>query len=735
MAATAVLVVRPTVRETPVAPDLFTDAPTLASALNQSAQRDVPIRNAGFENGGSPVPDGWMRDSARTGNKGSVSVDRTHTHSGRASLRLQPNSRNGGDFPLAVAQVIPGSAYRGKRVEFSATMFSTGGATAVLGMLHFVGSRGADLVTVAAEGSHWAWKSQTYDVPDEPSVQLVITCYVTGQAGTAWFDDVSIKLLDERPSGAAGAAALAPRAILKAKAEVDATAVVRRIPRTLYGANLEWIWNGNFFWKESTGDLDPDAIRLTRDLGVSLIRYPGGQYSDFYHWQRGIGHHDQRPDTLHAAGKGDRSRPNFGTDEALHFAEQARAELLITVNAGTGDPREAAEWVRYVNRTSQRVRFWEVGNELYMNEGSATSRAITMSPSRYANRLVEFVREMKTADPSIKVGAIGGENHGRYINVNYPDWNRTILERASDQIDFLAVHNAYSPVLITGDDQDMRKVYRAMLASPVLIARNLRTVEKQIADYAPARASHIAIAVTEWGPLFQFDPASRYVDHGKTLGSALFVASALKAFIESPRTEIANFFLLNDMSVLGLIGSRRGDFPPNPDWAPTARYFAIQMYTRYFGDQLVRTDTTVAGYDSEAVGLVDPVANVPYLDVVSSLSADGSRLHIIAVNKHFDSSIETSISLRGFSPAAVGTAWTLTGTGIDAHTGTTPLRVPNLPWGRQIEDPENPRFYSKEQDAVTLSSAPFPVGEPLTYRFPPHSVTSLILTRANRATR
>jgi hypothetical protein len=102
----------------------------------------------------------------------------------------------------------------------------------------------------------------------------------------------------------------------------------------------------------------------------------------------------------------------------------------------------------------------------------------------------------------------------------------------------------------------------------------------------------------------------------------------------------------------------------------------------------------------------------------------------MAVNKHFDSSIETSIGLRGFSPSAEGTAWTLTGTGIDAHTGTTPLRVPNLPWGKQIEDPENPRFYSTEQNAVTLSSAGFTVSRPLTYRFPPRSVTSLILTRS-----
>jgi alpha-N-arabinofuranosidase len=433
----------------------------------------------------------------------------------------------------------------------------------------------------------------------------------------------------------------------------------------------------------------------------------------------------------HAAGKGDRSRPNLGTDEILQFASEVNGEALISVNAGTGDAREAAEWVQYVNGPSRRVRYWEVGNELYMNEGSATSKAITVNPDKYADRFNEFAQAMKAADPEIQVGAIGGENYGRYVNINYPNWNRTVLEKAGDQMDFLAVHNAYAPVLIAGDDNDMRKVYRAMLAAPILIARNLKVVEQQIADYAPNRASQIGIAVTEWGPLFQFDPKSGYVDHPKTLGSALFVASTLKTFIESTRTQIANFFLLNDLSVLGMIGTREAGFPPKPDWAPTARYFAFQLFTRYFGNQLVQSTVDVPTYNSEAVGLVDSVDNVPYLDIVSSLSADRRTLYVIAINKNFDSSIESSITLQDFNPVAEGTAWTLTGSGVDANTGTMPLRVPGLAWGKQIEDSSAARFYHGGQGEITFSSSPVTrAGPAFKYRFPPHSVTSLILTRA-----
>lgn len=697
-------------------------------------------RNGGFEERDTPVPPNWFRDSKRTGKEGTVSLDRTRFHSGRMSLKLEPNKRNGGDFPLAIAQVIPAGAYAGRKVEFSAYVAGEGGATPVLGMLNFVRGQPANLVTVTQEGgsSGWVRQSKIYDVPDDASVQLVVTCFVTGTSGAAWFDDVSVVLLGERAAGG-----VPPRdsketqsttvdnssLALKASVEVDAGTVVRQIPRTLYGTNMEWIWNANVMWLEESRQPNPDAVRLTKELGVSLIRYPGGHYSDFYHWKEGVGPYEKRPLALHEKGRSDRSRPNFGTDEALDFARRVNGELLITVNAGSGSAQEAADWVGYVNGKREQVRYWEVGNELYLNEGSAMSKSITVSPAGYAARFREFAKAMRAVDPGIKLGAIGGENQGRYANVSYSNWDRTVLEQAGDQIDFFAVHDAYAPVLLSGHDKDLRTVYGAMLAAPVLIKRNLETVEQQIATYAPARASKIALAVTEWGPLFQFDFRGRYVDHAKTLGSALFVASALKAFVESPRTEIANFFLLNDVSVLGWIGSRDGRVPPVPDWAPTARYFAFQLYTRHFGEQLLRSKAAGPGYDSEAVGLIDAVKDVPYLDVVSSISSDGRKLYIMAINKHFDSAIEADIGLRSFQPASSGTAWTLTGTGIDANTGTTALK--GLLRGKGIEDQQNPRFSKGGAGEVTLSSSEVAgIKSRFAYRFPAHSVTSLELTRA-----
>ena len=285
------------------------------------------LHNGGFEEPASPVPAGWFRDVAKSGDKGTASHDQARFHSGRASIKLQPNRRNRGANPLAIAQVIPAARFRGQEVAFSGYLAAEGDATAVLGMLSVVGGQHEGLVTAkqTSGGSGWVRKKAVYDVPDDPSVQLVLICFVEGASGAAWFDDVSVV-----PSAAEspGARDTASQTALKASVEVDGTTVIRHIPRTLYGTNVEWRWNANSLWLEYSHQPHPEIVRLTRELNISLIRYPGGVYSDAYHWKDGIGPYEKRPEVIHEPGLRDRSRPNFGTDEALHFARQVNGQIL-----------------------------------------------------------------------------------------------------------------------------------------------------------------------------------------------------------------------------------------------------------------------------------------------------------------------------------------------------------------------------------------------------------------------
>jgi len=695
------------------------------------------LKNASFEDESRGLPAVWNLE-AKAKPKGAVSLSTTNAHSGRVSLKLEPNGRNQpwdlSNDPLALGQGFPAGSFQGKRVYVSAWLAAEGDAAAVIDVVA-LGGRMPALVELKQTSAKpgLVFREDVLLVPDDAKY-LVFDCVVQGTSGAAYFDDVFLSgtvpaswgkpgeaqaapgVRTPRPSSTTTAGTAVGRP-LEAQVAIDASAEIRRIPSTLYGTNIEWIWNGNGLWNERARSLDPDLVRLTSDLHPSLLRFPGGILSDFYHWRDAIGQSRQPLSSL----PGDSPQaPNFGTDEALEFAAKTGAQLLITVNAGTGTAQEAADWVRYVNKGSRRVTYWEVGNEIYVKMGHPGFVKSTMPPDAYARKVVEFAAAMRAVDPGIQVGAIGDENFGALSPRAYGDWTSTVLGIAGNAIDFLAVHDGYAPVLIQDKGQSVRKVYEAMLGAPDLVRQSLAKAASKIASRVPSRASHIRLAVTEWGPYFQMTPDGRFVDHVKTLGSALYTASAMKVFIESPQTDVATGFKLVDELYQGWIGRRQGK------WIAKAPYYALQLYTRHFGQVLLRSTTQVDSYDSQPVGLVDALSAVPYLDVVSSRSEDGRTLFVMAINKHFDLPIEARLSLTGCRPSGAGVAWTLNGSGIDANTGTELFKAPGVNWARQAADEKNPRIDQGSPDDVKVTSAPLSgVTTAWSYSFPAHSVTAL----------
>ena len=390
----------------------------------------------------------------------------------------------------------------------------------------------------------------------------------------------------------------------------------------------------------------------------------------------------------------------------------------------------AADWVGYLkdaqrrNPAGPRVQFWEMGNELY---GKGEGPAVTLTPEAYVGKLRAFVPAMRAADPAIRVGAIGMENYPTFPFNAYPRWNETVLKQAGELIDYFAVHNAYAPVGVP-DRADPRDVYRALWAAPLMVAENLRTVAGQIRRFAPpGSAERIRIAVTEWAPLFHVSPSSAWVDHSKTLGSALYVADILRVFIQNDSVDAAAFFKLNEPSFLGLMGARQGR------WIPNASYHAFQLYTRHFGDKVVRSRSQAPTYDSVKAGIVPAMKAVPLLESVASLSADGETLFVMLINKSIDRRADVSLEVAGFD-AAGAVAHLLTGASPDSNTGTELPRVPGIRWARQVNVDERARHLDRGSPReVSFTSAPLAgTGGPMSYSVPPHSVASLELRRPVR---
>ena len=136
---------------------------------------------------------------------------------------------------------------------------------------------------------------------------------------------------------------------------------LNEISPLLFGAAIEWADNGNGLYDAKSAGLRQDILDALKPLRLSVLRFPGGILSDYYHWRDGVGLRSDRPSRVHPMEKSDQKN-NFGTDEFIEVCKQLGAEALITANYGTGTLDEALQWKSYFEDRKFSVRYWEVGN-------------------------------------------------------------------------------------------------------------------------------------------------------------------------------------------------------------------------------------------------------------------------------------------------------------------------------------------------------------------------------------
>ena len=91
-----------------------------------------------------------------------------------------------------------------------------------------------------------------------------------------------------------------------------------------------------------------DVQELVRELGVTLVRYPGGNFVSGYRWEDGIGPREQRPRRLELAWRSIETN-QVGTDDFLGWAQRNALTPMMAVNLGTRGIQEAADLVEYCN--------------------------------------------------------------------------------------------------------------------------------------------------------------------------------------------------------------------------------------------------------------------------------------------------------------------------------------------------------------------------------------------------
>ncbi|WP_433514911.1 cellulose binding domain-containing protein [Nonomuraea sp. CA-143628] len=415
---------------------------------------------------------------------------------------------------------------------------------------------------------------------------------------------------------------------------VNARAALATVPETGIGTNHA-IWDTNL-GTNATAD-------LLKDAGVKLLRYPGGSYSDIYHW------------ATHTA-PGGYVAPNTDFDTFMSGVRRTGAQAMVTANYGTGTADEAAAWVRQANITKgYGVKYWEIGNENYGNGhyGSAweADDHADKSPAEYARHVVTYADAMKAVDPTIKIGAV------LTTAANWPDaivadgddgtWNKTVLSIAGPKIDFVILH-----------------WYPGALDKAAHVPDMIQLTRQQIAKYAGPGSERIGMAMTEFntgsssgGVTTQPGALAAADDYATLLANGVFTVDWWNVHngignitqVEG-QTDYGDFGLLSS----GTCTSDGSVCEPQLN-TPFAPYYALQMMSKFArpGDQFIRAATGQAKVTAHAARRPD------------------GDLAVLLINTSSDTSYPVTIGYSGFSPAS-GAPTVLTHTnGATSITGLT----------------------------------------------------------------
>ncbi|MDF1478525.1 alpha-N-arabinofuranosidase [Leifsonia sp. H3M29-4] len=306
--------------------------------------------------------------------------------------------------------------------------------------------------------------------------------------------------------------------MMHASIVIDPNSTVGSVNRRLFGSFVEHlgrcVYDGIYEPGHPTADehgFRGDVVELVRELGVSTIRYPGGNFVSGYRWEDGVGPREQRPRRLDLAWHSTETN-EVGLDEFAAWTATVDAELMYAVNLGTRGVLDALDVLEYANIRSgtalsdQRVangfaephgiRMWCLGNEMDgpWQLGHSTAE-------NYGALAAKTARGMRQLDPDIDLVVCGSS--GSQMST-FGEWERVVLEATYDEVDYISCHAYYEP-----KDGD----YASFLASAVDMDRFIDAVVAT-ADHVKALKRSdktIDISFDEWNVWYQ----SRYNDVDK----------------------------------------------------------------------------------------------------------------------------------------------------------------------------------------------------------------------------
>ena len=470
---------------------------------------------------------------------------------------------------------------------------------------------------------------------------------------------------------------------------VDPRVTVGPINRRLFGSFVEHlgrcVYDGIYEPNHPMADehgFRTDVIDLVKELGVSIVRYPGGNFVSGYRWEDGVGPRERRPRRRDLAWHCTETN-EVGLHEFANWAETVEAELMLAVNLGTRGVHEALELLEYANLgpgsalADERVvngrprpfdvRMWCLGNE--MDGPWQLGHSSAEEYGRLASRTAKAMRQL---DPGLELVACGSS--GSHMPT-FGDWERTILTHCYDDVDYISCHAYYQE-----RDGDLA----TFLASAVDMDRFIEDVVATADHVKAVRRTDrtVDISFDEWNVWYQtrsdkedrveglnnWPIAPRLLEDVYSVADAVVVGSLLVSLLNHA-DRVTCACLAQLVNVIAPIMTE----PGGATWRQTI-FHPFALTSRLARGEALQVTIDCDTHETVAYG------PTPSLATAASYDAGTGRIAVFLANRSQQGDTAVRIDVSGVGGLSQAEALTLSETDVYAcNTKEAPNRVQPRP--------------------------------------------------------
>jgi alpha-L-arabinofuranosidase len=443
---------------------------------------------------------------------------------------------------------------------------------------------------------------------------------------------------------------------------LDPHFTVGTVNRRLFGSFVEHlgrcVYDGIYEPTHPTADAQgfrEDVLELVRELGVSTIRYPGGNFVSGFRWEDAIGPKSDRPSRLDLAWHSTESN-EVGIDEFAGWLQKTGSEMMYAVNLGTRGVQEALDVLEYTNihsgtRLSDArvangrpepygVKMWCLGNEM-----DGPWQLGHRSADDYGKLAAQTARAMRQLDPSIELVVCGSSSAQM---PTFGAWEHTVLEHTYEDVDLISCHAYYEE--LDGDTG-------SFLASAVNMDHFIESVVATADAVGAERKSKkkINISFDEWNVWYQsryhdvdrvtgienWPSAPRLLEDSYSVVDAVVVGSLLISLLKHA-DRVASASLAQLVNVIAPIMTE----PGGATWRQTT-FFPFAVTSRLAVGSALEVKLESDTYTTASYG------EVPTVDAVATFDAESGKTAIFLVNRSLKAATTVTIDVSHLGPVSI----------------------------------------------------------------------------------